>query len=313
VYATTVDIHRKAVAAIVLVAAIGCQDRETPKPVKDLVPNPDTTKTQLQCEWNESFAGFVELQEASGAVYVAGDDPFLLVVGDSGTNGQFVELDPETGSVLARGNLPLDSGASDDIEGLSMFGKTFYGVTSGGWVREWDRIGQGKYVLVHGAYPIAQQGLQPPLLCKTSRMTNCAQNYEGLCLQSVRDDKCVGYIASKQAGKLYCLMFRKEHGSDRRLLSVDPANTISVSGKNTLTGCHFSADGKSVWAGTNFFGFHRVYQISFGQGGSVLSIEPRGSMGRGFQEALAIGPNRSIYRFSDVGSSASLIDRYDCR
>src|SRR5262245_26348605 len=97
----------------------------------------------------EVFAGAIQVPEASGAVWVEasfGLPAHLVVIGDSGTKGSFVVVD-EAGAELARGALPLDPGASDDLEGLARVGDVYYALTSGGQMRQWKRTAADRFEL----------------------------------------------------------------------------------------------------------------------------------------------------------------------
>src|SRR5262245_566627 len=87
------------------------------------------------------FTGELSVPEASGADWFTVDGkPRILVIGDSGNRGAWIEIDAEAGAVLAFGNLPLDARASDDLEGLAISGGVAYAITSSGYVREWKRV-----------------------------------------------------------------------------------------------------------------------------------------------------------------------------
>lgn len=269
------------------------------------------------------FAVGIPLAEASGATYVpAAQAPYLVVAADSGRKGQIVELDPGSGEVLRAGHLPLDRDASDDLEGLTLVGDTFYGITSSGWMRHWRRRlpargkagapAEARYELSKSSYPVgpaAPSGDVPPLVCKSPRDTNCARNYEGLCLRNpaVPDAHCAGFAASKTDGALYCLVFRGDG-----TLAIDPSRTIAVTRSEALTGCHFAPDEDLLWVGTNLLGGNRVYAVTGWDDPEKVRIESMGVMGTGFGEAIAVGPERAIYRFSDTATVRSLVDKYIC-
>jgi hypothetical protein len=246
------------------------------------------------------------LPEASGADYVPASrvrPAHLLVVGDSGTSGSYEALDAESGAVLHAGLLPLDSGASDDLEGLSAVGDDVYAITSSGWMRRWRRVADGwELELADPAYPLGGDDL----VC-AGRGTNCGKNFEGLCL---RDDRpgpgeCAGFAASKQDGHLYCLV---RTGGKLRL---DGARVIPVAAREALTGCAFGDDG-SLWAGSNLFGGATVYRIAGWQRPAEAVVTRVADLGRGFPEAIAVGPGGLVYRFSDTGGAPSLQDRFRC-
>jgi hypothetical protein len=269
----------------------------------------------------QEFASPLPLAEASGATYLPDPEaPVLLVVGDSGTRGAFLELDPATGKVLASGRLPLGHGASDDLEGLTLIGETIYGLTSSGWMRHWrrhrKRSGDARYQLVAGPYPVAEPGADDEgLVCASARDVNCGRNYEGLCLRDAPDPAatCAGFAVSKADGKLYCLTLQP----DGRVLAraEDP---IAVGPPETLTGCDFvpgAAAGAAedlVWVGSNAFAFNRVFTVAGWQTPASARVSLVGILGSGFGEALAVAPGGAVYRFSDTANARSLADRYDC-
>ena len=273
----------------------------------------------------QAFASPLPLAEASGATYLAHPEtPVLLVAGDSGTGGAFLELDPATGAVLASGRLPLGRGASDDLEGLTAIGDTIYGITSSGWMRHWRRHparpAARRYELVRGPYPVAKPGRDDAgLVCASAREVNCGRNYEGLCLRDPPDPAaaCAGFAVSKADGALYCLTLERDGAV--RAHAEDP---IVVAPPETLTGCDFApaaarARGRDqaadlVWVGSNAFGANRVFTVSGWQAPASARVALVGMLGMGFGEALALGPDGAVYRFSDTGSARSLADKYQC-
>jgi hypothetical protein len=269
----------------------------------------------------QTFASPLPLAEASGATYLAHPEtPVLLVVGDSGTKGAYLELDPATGAVLASGNLPLGHGASDDLEGLTAIGDTIYGLTSAGWMRHWRRhparAGARRYQLVRGPYPVATPGSDDTgLVCDSARDINCGRNYEGLCLRDPPDPAaaCAGFAVSKADGALYCLTL--EPDGNLRGHAEDP---IAVAPAETLTGCDFApAPGRDqatdlLWVGSNAFGANRVFTVTGWQRPASARVALVGMLGLGFGEAMALGPAGAVYRFSDTASARSLADKYHC-
>ena len=130
------------------------------------------------------FPRTIPIKEASGATYVGatGKRPAsVLVVGDSGTRGALLRLDPRSGRVQYSGRLPLDNAASDDLEGLSWRRDTLYALTSSGFLRHWRRDGD-HWKLSVPAYSIAQGRRAGKHDCRSGHRTNCGPNYEGLCL-----------------------------------------------------------------------------------------------------------------------------------
>lgn len=274
---------------------------------RDLVTPPARTDASVECVRSDRFADSIPLPEASGAVHVPalGEEPaHLLVISDSGNDGAYVELDPDSGEVLARGALPLDDGASDDLEGLALAGGVYHALTSSGWMRHYRRDGDG-YRLEVESYPLAEPGGDPPLVCSTGAKGNCARNYEGLCLGG-GDGACAGFALSKTDGALYCLV------RDGERLRIDPGKRLEVALGEVLSGCSFAPDG-ALWVGANLFGARAVYRITGHADPGSARVEEIGSLGPGFPEALATGPDGALWRFSDTNSGPSLAERYDCR
>ncbi len=269
----------------------------------------------------QAFASPLPLAEASGATYLAHPEaPVLLLVGDSGTKGAYLELDPATGAVLVSGNLPLGRGASDDLEGLTAIGDTIYGLTSSGWRRHWrrhpTRTGRRRYELVRGPYPVARPGNDDDgLVCASAGDINCGRNYEGLCLRDPPDPAaaCAGFAVSKADGALYCLTLDADGG-----VRAHAEDAIAVAPAETLTGCDFApADGRDraadlLWVGSNAFGANRVFTVSGWQAPASARVALVGVLGVGFGEAMALGPAGAVYRFSDTASARSLADKYQC-
>ncbi len=259
---------------------------------------------ELECT-RQPFASKIDIAEASGATWMA--DGTLLVIGDSGTNGAFLRLSAETGVILSRGNLPLDDGASDDLEGLSRIGDNVYALTSSGYIREWVAKGD-KFKLTQKSYRLAQAEDQD-LACASGKSTNCGPNFEGLCLMPdpPASAPCVGFAASKALGQLICL----QQQDDGRL-SLVANHTISVARPKTLSGCHFDEEGR-LWFGNNVFAASSVGYITGHERPKMAVITRVGALGLGFPEAIVVGPGSLVYRFSDTMGAPSLLDKYICR
>jgi hypothetical protein len=304
-----------ALSAVFFIAC-GSKDNKPTPPVADDAPAADPNDPwaakppveppadRILCERLE-FAKTIPIAEASGAAHVPATDAtpaHVLVVGDSGTVGQFVELDPESGAVLHTGHLPLDKGASDDLEGLTRVGETLYTITSSGFVRHHRRAADGTYTLAQSAYPIGD----PPATCADSRRVNCGRNYEGLCLsETTTDAQCTGFAVSKTDGAMYCLEL-----VDGKIRAVD-APVIAVAKAEELTGCSF-ADAGFAWVGANMFGGNAVYRARDWSTPASAQIDKVGADGPGFSEAIAAGPSGVLYRFSDDGGAPSLAEKYVC-
>ena len=306
---------RSLVIALILLIACGSREAEQPDPPpssEGVAPAPVPSRCTEQ-----EFVTEVAVAEASGAVWVPplGNEPAqIVIVGDSGNKGQFAIIDAGDGHPIASGALPMDGSVSDDLEGLSRVGNIYYGLTSGGWLRHWRRT-ENRFELITPGYAIAPRhpldvvGGARLFVCKSPKLSNCARNYEGLCLIGEEDDaaSCRGFAASKSDGRLYCLV-RGEGES----LSIDPTRFIDVAYRGALTGCHFSVDGSEVWVGTNAIGGNLVFAVRGWRDPPTATIERIASIGSGFPEALAVGPAGATYRFSDLAGSPSLADKYVC-
>jgi hypothetical protein len=247
------------------------------------------------------FAESIPVAEASGAVMLQGPEGAeLLVIGDSGTSGAYVEIAADDGRVLRSGALPLGDGAGDDLEGITTDGALIWGLTSGGWMRAWQRDGTG-FRLAIAPYPLEKHGP-----CKHDGV-NCGHDFEGLCLRpdgKADDAGCIGYAAARAEGTLYCLT----REDDRVVLALTEGYQSArpgpkVTKRRFLADCAIGADG-AVWTGDNLLGSAMVRRLG----------EPvwKGALGDGFPEALTLAPGGIVYRFSDTGSAPSLARRYHC-
>lgn len=250
------------------------------------------------------FAASIPLAEASGAVLLPGpapsDGPELLVVGDSGTNGAYVEVAADDGHLLRSGNLPLGEGAGDDLEGLALDGTRVWGLTSGGWMRAWEREGTA-WKLVEGPYTIEKHGP-----CKHDGV-NCGHDFEGVCLRpdgQPDDDGCIGYAAARAEGHLYCLA-----RDGARIVALvregfqSPHAGPKITRRRFLADCAIGADGV-VWTGDNLLGSAMVRRLA--------APEWKGALGDGFPEAMALAPGGIIYRFSDTATPPGLAGKWHC-
>jgi hypothetical protein len=218
----------------------------------------------------------------------------LVVMADSGHQGAFGILDPETGTTRIQGTLPMGSGAGDDLEGLAARGPRLYGLTSAGYLREWEWSG-GAFKLVDGPYAISSQ---PELTCGAKR-TNCGKNYEGLAIPPRPIAGCELVACSKEDGKGYCFA-----GNPLAL-----TRTFDItSKKGALADCAFS-DTNVFYAGMNLFGMSRVLQIADIDKSSIVDLGP---LGTGFPEVVAARGD-IVYRMSDVGGDGpSLMLKFRC-
>lgn len=254
------------------------------------------------------FAPEVDLPEASGAAWVPasfGLPAHIVLVADSGNHGAFAAIDARSGSLLVRGALPLDGSASDDLEGLSRIGTTYFGLTSAGSVLAWRRSGADRFQLIGPAYPLADASGHA-LGCEDPRRSNCGRNFEGLCLADPPPASgCIGFAAAKHDGQLICLTI----GAGEHLVA-DPARTIDVARPHALSGCSIAGD--LLYTGNNVFGGNQVVRINGWTTPARAETHSLGSLGPGFCEAIAASPTGAISRFSDTGGAPSLMAKYSC-
>lgn len=265
-----------------------------------------------------AFAESTPVPEASGAAWLTIDGALaLVVIGDSGNDGAYVVIDPETGTTREQGTLPL-GGGNDDLEGLAIRDEKLIAVSSSGWIREWKRIERG-FELVAGPYPLAPVDLpdkgtvgrdEPGMVC-SERRTNCGRDYEGLCLAppGAESSACVGFVAAKADGMLYCVVDRDGK------LAVERAVAIPITGGKRISDCAFSETGTLV-VGSNLFDAANVYRVTGWREPATAKVELLGPLGIGFPEAIAIrssAADTTIYRLSDTGGAPSLMAKYRCR
>ena len=263
-----------------------------------------------------AFAESTPVPEASGAGWLEVDGALaLVVVSDSGNNGAYGVLDPDTGKTLEEGTLPLGK-AGADIEGFAGKAGLLYGVTSSGWMRVWKRDGRG-FALVQDAYPLGPVDL-PDKRSKLSapegagmvcgaKVGNCGRDYEGLCLANTPpsgEHACVGFVASRADGHLYCL---EQHAGELRVIR-DKAIQIGKSG--TLADCAF-ADDDRLLVGANLFGTDQVVVVEGWADPASAKVVPLAPIGVGFPEVIAARGD-IIWRMSDTGGAPSLMARYRC-
>jgi hypothetical protein len=248
------------------------------------------------------FAESTPVPEASGAAFLTIDGALRLVVAsDSGNHGAYGLLDPDTGATVEQGTLPLN-GSTDDIEGLAVRGGHLFGITSPGWILEWQRVAHG-FELVAGPTalgpvdlgPRGGLGDKPPpgdgMVCDGTR-SNCGRNYEGICLTET-----AGYAASKADGHLYPLTGTPLH--------VERTGAIAVAEPGHLADCAYDETG-ALYTGNNLFGLSTVSRIENGK------PVPIAALGTGFPEVVAVRGD-VVYRMSDMGGSPSLLGKFRCK
>ena len=292
-------------AIALLVAACGGKTDVGPTSSPESSPQPSDAPTLAPVACQQlAFAESTPVPEASGAAWMTVDGAIaLVVISDSGNDGEYAIVDPETGATRERGKLPLGSGASDDLEGVAMLGDTLVAVTSSGWIRTWKRADHG-FSLVDGPYPLAPRS-GDHMVCRSGEQTNCARNYEGLCLApDRRGARCLGFVASKADGALYCVVERSGR------LAVEQAGAIHIARGGAIADCAYSDDG-ALYVGSNLFDLSRVYRVAGWQDPARARVEEIAKLGVGFPETLAVRGD-VFYRMSDTGGAPSLMAKYRC-
>jgi outer membrane protein assembly factor BamB len=273
---------------------------------------PAAPSADAECE-PLPFAESSMIPEASGAAWLTIEGkPTLVVISDSGNDGAYALLDPDTGKTLEQGKFPLGA-AGPDIEGLATRGDRVFGITSSGWLRAWERKGQG-FALVVGPDPIGAVDLPdkkgPPtgtgMVCGPKK-SNCGRDYEGLCLVEPAQQKgpCVGFVASRADGHLYCLV--DQNGA----YVAKYEQRIHVGKPGAIADCAFADDG-TLWVGANMFGLSQVYRIDGWDRPTTAKVVPFAKIGVGFAEVLAVRGD-VFYRMSDTGGAPSLLAKFRCK
>jgi len=291
---------------VALVAGCG-NSHDAPKPTESSAPPPAEPCARLP------FADGTSLAEASAATWLTIDGAsVLVVVSDSGNHGDYALVDPDSGKTIEEGKLPLGD-ASDDIEGAATRNGHLVGLTSSGWIREWERVDHG-FALVGAAYPIGPVDLpdhsakmKPPksdgMVCG-AKATNCGRDYEGLCLATKPTTSCVGMVASRADGHVYCLEDREGK------LAVDRTRAIEVGPSGTLADCAFAEDDR-LFVGANVLGTDQVVRIDGWATPATAKVIAIGPLGVGFPEVIAARGDM-IWRMSDAGGAPSLMAKYRC-
>jgi hypothetical protein len=277
-----------------------------------------STKT---CEL-QPFEHTTPVPEASAAAWMPIDGHDALVVtSDSGDDGAYAIVDPDSGKTLETGKLPLGAGASDDTEGMSAIGDRLYGLTSSGWMRVWQRKDKA-FVLVDGPYPIGEvvdspkhAAPAPNAVACPGPKTNCGRNYEGLCLAPPKPlgtvaaipPACAGFAAAKGEGKLYCLTL----GADGRYAAQPPPTIDTGWHHDMLADCAFAPDG-ALYVAANMFALGDVQQVTGWEDPATAKLVDIGPLAIGFPETLAVRGD-SFYRMSDMNGAPSLMAKWRCK
>lgn len=268
-----------------------------PETAPDVAPPPAWSEVcaEVDAPWDS-----LPLPEASGAVALSATE--LLVVADSGNLGAALVLDlaAETSSDLV---VPLDAGASDDLEGLSATPDgRIVALTSSGYLRAYTWDGSA-LVQVEDARP-----LDPSLdwSCEDPQAVNCGKNHEGICLHPAPEPgACVGFAASKTEGVLLCLA---------EGLVADPTRLITVAPAEQLSGCAFEPEPpyRLAVAG-NLFSASTVWEVQGYGDAAAASIVELPFIGAPNQEALLVVPGLGLLSFGDLQQvPTSPVALFDC-
>ncbi|HEU0037160.1 MAG TPA: hypothetical protein VFQ53_41405 [Kofleriaceae bacterium] len=306
--------------AWLVIAVAGCGPASEPSPIERVAgaaPPRDAAVDAAAAGCTKlAFAETTPVPEASGAAWLSLDGkPMLVVVGDSGNRGAYGIVDPDSGDTVEQGKLPLGTG-DDDLEGLAARGDRLVGVTSPGWVSEWKRTAKG-FSLVAGPYALGPIDLSdrykgksgpPPdtkgMVC-AEHAANCGRNYEGICLAPKPSDACVGFVAAKADGHLYCLVERDGK------LAVDRDVAIAITKPGALADCAFDDKG-ALYAANNIFDASHVFRIDGWQTAATAKVVELEAPMLGNPEVLAARGD-VLYRMSDTNGPPSFMARYRCR
>ncbi len=279
---------------LVLLAACG-HGAPPPDPGSNAVPKASDGACQPL-----PFTTTTPVPEASGAGWLTIDGkPMLVVVSDSDNDGAYGIVDPDSGATVATGKLPL-GGGGDDLEGIAVRDDKLYGLTSAGWMRVWKHEGT-TFTLVDGPYALAPDG--DHMTCGLAK-SNCAKNYEGLCLPAHAAGPCVGFAAAKADGHLYCLV-----DQDGRL-AVHKEPAIEVTRPSALADCAFD-DTDHLWVGSNVLGFGQVFTVTGWQDPKTAQVHELEKLLVGNPEVIAVRGD-TVYRMSDLGGTPSMMAKFRC-
>jgi outer membrane protein assembly factor BamB len=298
---------------IVLAACRGATPDAAPPQPGSAAPPVAAPKSGTKCT-QVPFAESSPIAEASGATWLTIDGKLaLVVVADSGNDGAYAILDPDTGETREQGKLPL-GGGGDDLEGLTIHRGKLTGISSAGWIRVWERTGGG-FALVDGPYPLGpidlpDKKIKPKkvdqavgMVCE-ERKVNCGRNYEGICIAPKPAGPCLGFVASKADGHLYCLVERDGK------LAVDAEVSIKITRPQALADCAISDDG-TLLVGSNIFELGRVYRVDGWTNPARATLEHFEGVGIGNSEVIAIRGD-VVYRMSDSNGAPSLLAKFRC-
>ncbi len=267
----------------------GCGKQADP-PAPAVAPARAAASEAFACE-PQPFATTTPLPEASGAGWIAfRGKPALFVLSDSGNDGAFAVVDPDSGETLAQGKLGKTE-HGDDYEGVAARGGKLYAVISNGWYVRIDQDGE-KFTAT-----------TPRALGEPAQLEG--KNFEGICLDDRAQGSCIGFVASKGDGHLYCL---DEQGG---ALHADFARSIAITGRKRVADCAIDDHGV-LWVGANIHELNKLYRVDNWHDPANARVVALDSFGVGNSEVLAVRGD-TIYRMSDLDVAPSLMGKFRCR
>jgi hypothetical protein len=271
-------------SCVVLVALAGCGKQADP-PAPSAAPA--APSEAFACE-PQPFATTTPLPEASGAGWIAfRGKPALFVLSDSGNDGAFAIIDPDSGDTLAQGSIGK-SAHGDDYEGVATRGGKLYAVISNGWYIRIDQDGE------------QFTATAPRALGEPAQLDG--KNFEGICLDETAQGSCIGFVASKGDGHLYCL-------DDQ--LRADFSRSIAITGKKRVADCAIDDRG-TLWVGANIHELNKLYRVDNWRDPAKASVVALDTVGVGNSEVLAVRGD-TFYRMSDLDTAPSLMAKFRCR
>lgn len=284
-------------ASLLLVVACG-------KRASAPAPAPPTsaiaTAAGLVCDEERGLAATLDVAEASAAPLVpTAGGPALLVLSDSGNHGEALSV-PIAGGPPVAARLPLDEGASDDLEGAAFVDGRLYTLTSSGAVRTFAPDGAG-WKRTADAYRIGDGAASCPNLDKV----NCGRNYESLCLRPAAvAGRPRGWAGARDESTLYPVAL----GAGGQL-AIDVAFApirLPVAARS-VSDCAFAPSGELLVV-TNVHDGNRVFVVGE-PSGELRSVDVAGLLNL---EAVAADGAGRLWIFADTNGRPSAFRRFAC-
>jgi outer membrane protein assembly factor BamB len=273
-------------SCVVLVTLAACGKQADP-PAPAAAP---TVTETFSCE-PQPFAMTTPLAEASGAGWITfRGKPALFVLSDSGNDGAFAIVDPDGGDTIAQGSIGKST-HGDDYEGVTTRGGKLYAVISNGWYVRIDQDGEQFTATV------------PRALGEPAQLDG--KNFEGICLDDSAQGSCIGFVASKGDGHLYCLDERDG------ALHADFARSIAITSRKRVADCAIDERG-TLWVGANIHELNKLYRVDNWHEPAQARVVALDSVGVGNSEVLAVRGD-TFYRMSDLDTAPSLMAKFRCK